>query len=107
VNELVQLGIAPKEAAFDAGFGVVATAAALAPLQTTLFITASPKNPTSVHTRRRLARYRVGCEGRISHLKREYSAGRPRLKGKRGAQIWQGWAILAYDLDTVANLPRG
>jgi IS5 family transposase len=49
----------------------------------------------------------VGCEGRISHLKRNYKAGRSRLKGTQGARIWESWAVLAYDLDTVARWPVG
>ena len=55
--------------------------------------------------RRRRARFRVGCEGRIAHLKREYGAGRSRLRGTAGAMIWEGWSALAYDLDTVAAMP--
>jgi IS5 family transposase len=53
-------------------------------------------------TPKRLARYRTGCEGRISHLKRSYGLRRSRLKGQAGQQIWTGWAILAYNLDTLA-----
>ena len=41
-------------------------------------------------------------EGRISHLKRSYGLDRSRLKGDEGQQIWTGWAILAYNLDTLA-----
>jgi hypothetical protein len=40
--------------------------------------------------------------GRICHLKRRYGLRRPRLKGDDGTRIWTGWAILAYDLDTLA-----
>jgi hypothetical protein len=58
--------------------------------------------PGSRRTRRRLARYRTGCEGRISHLKRSYHLRRSRLKGDQGQRIWTGWAILAYNLDTLA-----
>jgi len=53
-------------------------------------------------TRRRLARYRTGCEGRISHLKRGYGLRRNRLRGDQGQRIWTGWAVLAYNLDTLA-----
>ena len=69
-----------------------------------LFIAGNGANPGSRRTRRRRARYRVGCEGRIAHLKREYGAGRSRLKGESGARIWQGWAAFAYDVDTAAAL---
>ena len=56
----------------------------------------------SRRTRKRLARYRTGCEGRSSHLKRGYGLRRSRLKGYQGQRIWTGWAILAYNLDTLA-----
>ncbi len=103
VAELVALDLNPREAAFDAGFVPRATAEALEPVHCTPFISGSSR-PPSLHTRRRLRRYRVGCEGRIAHLKRGYGAGRSRLRGTEGAQIWEGWAVLAYDLDTVARL---
>jgi IS5 family transposase len=70
----------------------------------TTFIVGSKDNAGSKRARRRLACYRVGAEGRISHLKREYGAGRPRLKGKQGARIWEGWAAFAYNLDTIATM---
>jgi len=48
------------------------------------------------------AHYRTGIEGRISHLKRGYGLKRSRLKGHDGAKAWTGWAILTYNLDTLA-----
>ncbi len=107
-SELVGLGLRPREASFDAGFGPAPTGATMASVnpKIDLFIAGDKANPGSRRTRRRRARYRVGCEGRIAHLKREYSAGRSRLKGDSGARIWEGWAALAYDVDTAAALPR-
>ena len=90
---------------FDAGFGILATRDALAGLGTEVFIVGSRTNQGSRRTRRRLARYRVGCEGRIAHLKRGYHAGRARLRGAAGAAIWENWAVLAYNVDTAAALP--
>jgi len=58
--------------------------------------------PGARRTRKRRARYRTGVEGRISHLKRGYGLRRSRLKGHEGMKTWTGWAILAYDLDTLA-----
>jgi IS5 family transposase len=108
VDELVTLGLRPREAAFDGGFGHIITPAQMAAVRPgiELFIAGSTANPGSRRTRRRRARYRVGCEGRIAHLKREYGAGRSRLKGETGARIWEGWAAFAYDVDTAAALPR-
>jgi transposase, IS5 family len=105
VAELQRLGLRPAEAVFDAGFGIRATRDALAGLGTEVFIVGSRTNAGSRRTRRRLARYRVGCEGRIAHLKRAYHAGRARLRGAEGAAIWENWAVLAYNVDTAAALP--
>ena len=71
----------------------------------TVWIAGSP-HPGSRRTQRRLARYRVGAEGRIAHLKREYGAGRSPLRGSTGAGIWEGWAILTYNLVTLAQSRR-
>lgn len=103
VKWLVRLGLKLKEAAFDGGFGVHATAAQMAATGAAIFI-AGQSFPDSRYTRRRLARYRVGCEGRISHLKREHGLQRTRLKGRPGAHIWASWSVLTYDLETIARM---
>jgi transposase, IS5 family len=102
VAELDRLGLRPREVALDGGFvpgPTTQTLAGLAPART--FI-AGRAEPGSRRTRRRLARYRTGCEGRISHLKRGYGLRRSRLRGNQGQRIWTGWAVLAYNLDTFA-----
>ena len=104
--ELDAVGITVREAAVDAGFLRARTEQALAGAGSPeVFVAGDADNAGSPRTRRRRARFRVGCEGRISHLKRDYGAGRSRLKGTQGARIWESWAVLAYDLDTVARLP--
>ncbi|HXM58580.1 MAG TPA: transposase [Candidatus Dormibacteraeota bacterium] len=105
VAEIIALDLKLVEAVFDRGFTTKATVATMAGLGARVFIAGSPENDGSRRTRRRLASHRVGCEGRIAHLKREYGAGRSRLKGATGARIWAGWTALAYNLDTVARLP--
>ena len=57
-------------------------------------------------TQRRLARYRVGCEGRISHLKRRHGLRRSRLKGGEGERTWSGWAVFAYNAETYRRYAR-
>jgi transposase, IS5 family len=99
VAELSRLRLKPREAAFDGGFPVEAANAALP--DTDVFV-AGQQQPLSRRSRKRLAGYRVGCEGRISHLKRGYGMRRSRLRGHDGARTWVGWAILAYNLDTLA-----
>ncbi|MGH2719852.1 MAG: transposase [Actinomycetota bacterium] len=105
VAELAAIGItALKEASFDAGFTRKATEEALPGLER-IFIAGDKDNAGSQRTRRRMACYRVGCEGRVAHHKREYHGGRNRLKGTAGAKLWQSWAALCYDIDTVAPMP--
>ncbi|HKI66813.1 MAG TPA: transposase [Solirubrobacterales bacterium] len=99
VAELARLRLKPREAAFDGGFPVEAANAALP--DCAVFI-AGQQQPSSRRPRKRLASYRVGCEGRISHLKRSYGMRRSRLRGHAGARTWVGWAILTYNLDTLA-----
>jgi IS5 family transposase len=60
----------------------------------------------SQRTNRRLAKFRIGAEGRISHLKRRYGLDPSRLKGHAAQQTWTAWAILAYNLDTLAVRAR-
>ena len=100
IEELSKLAIAPREIACDGGFQTGPTRDQV-PLETDLFISGRHQ-PGSRRTRKRKARYRTGCEGRISHLKRSYGLRRSRLKGDDGQQTWTGWAILTYNLDTLA-----
>ena len=91
-TELVALGLHPREAVFDAGFGPAPTAAAMATVapDIALFVVGSKANAGSRRTLRRRGRYRVGCEGRISHLKREYGAGSARLKASAALASGKG-----------------
>jgi IS5 family transposase len=84
VWELQRLGLRPKEVALDGGFQTKATTEALAPLASKRSFIAGRASPGSRRTQRRLARYRAGCEGRISHPKRRHGLRRSRLKGREG-----------------------
>jgi transposase, IS5 family len=53
---------------------------------------------------RKLVKWRTGCEGRISTLKRGYGWDRTRLDGLQGARIWTGQAVLAHNLVKIAAL---
>jgi transposase, IS5 family len=101
VAELKRLGISPREV-LDGGFTPGPTNSSLADLAPERLFISGRQQPGSRRTQRRLQRYRTGAEGRISHLKRRYGMGRSRLKGHDGQRIWTEWAILAYDLDTLA-----
>jgi IS5 family transposase len=100
--ELERLGITPRELVGDGGFLPGPTHDALPDLATEQIQLSGRHEPGSRRTRKRRARYRTGIEGRISHLKRGYGLKRSRLKGYQGARTWTGWAILTYNLDTLA-----
>jgi transposase, IS5 family len=102
VAELKRLGITPREVALDGGFNVAPTRQALERFAPERTFIAGRQQPGSRRTQRRLARYRTGSEGRISHMKRGYGLRRSRLKDHHGMQTWTGWSILTYNLDTLA-----
>ncbi|MDX6539497.1 MAG: hypothetical protein QOI71_1107 [Gaiellales bacterium] len=102
VAELQKLGLDPREIALDGGFHTNLTTEALSDLTPDRVFITGRQQPGSRRTQRRLQRYRTGAEGRISHLKRGYGLNRSRLKGHQGQQITTGWAILAYNADTLA-----
>jgi IS5 family transposase len=101
-RELERAGIRPREIVCDGGFQAGPTKDAFPDLTDEQIQLSGHKEPGSRRTRKRRARYRTGIEGRISHLKRSYGLRRSRLKGDDGMRTWTGWAILAYDLDTLA-----
>ena len=103
VAELQRLGLAPREVALDGGFQTKASEEALAPLAPKRIYIAGRASPASKRTQRRLARYRTGCEGRVSHLKRRHGLRRSRLKGSEGERTWTAWAILAYNVETYGT----
>jgi len=47
---------------------------------------------------RRAQRWRVGCEGRISVLKRRHGLRRCRYRGMDGMERWIGWGVIADNL---------
>jgi IS5 family transposase len=104
--EMTRLKIKIREVALDGGFNPGPTATALNDLTPERVFIAGRQEPGSRRTRKRLARYRTGAEGRISHLKRRYGLDRSRLKGDEGRRAWSEWAILAYNADTLAIRTR-
>jgi IS5 family transposase len=53
---------------------------------------------------RRTVKWRTGCEGRISTLKRGYGLDRSRIDGTEGARIWVGHGVLTHNLVKIAAL---
>ena len=108
LDTLIRVGVKPREIALDGGFNAGPTIQALKDrdLEPDRVFISGRQQPGSRRTQRRLQRYRTGAEGRISHLKRRYGLDRSRLKGEQGHQIWTGWAILAYNADTLTIRTR-
>jgi transposase, IS5 family len=68
--------------------------------------TTSPARKEIEHGRgfRRLVKWRTGCEGRISYLKRGFGWDRTRLDGRQGAAIWCGHGVFAHNLIKISAL---
>jgi IS5 family transposase len=52
----------------------------------------------------RAIKWRTGCEGRISHLKRDWAWRRTRLRGHAGARTWCGHGVFAHNLVKLIEL---
>jgi IS5 family transposase len=67
---------------------------------------ASAARKTIEHSRsfHRLVKWRTGCEGRISYLKRGYGWDRTRLDGRDGATIWCGHGVFTHNLTKIGAL---
>jgi IS5 family transposase len=53
---------------------------------------------------RAMVRWRTGCEGRISCVKRDYGLSRTRMDGLEGTRIWSGHGIFAHNLVHISAL---
>jgi IS5 family transposase len=104
-------GQVPRAVTADRGYGQAAVERDLHELGVrTVAIprqaTTSPARKTLEHSRgfRRLVKWRTGCEGRISYLKRGYGWDRTLLDGKNGAAIWCGHGVFAHNLVKISTL---
>ncbi len=104
-------GQVPRAVAADRGYGQAATEADLQALGVrTVAIprqaTTSAARKAIEHSRgfRKLVKWRTGCEGRISYLKRCYGWDRTRLDGRQGAATWCGHAVFTHNLVKIAAL---
>jgi transposase, IS5 family len=66
----------------------------------------SPARRAVEHARgfRKLVKWRTGCEGRISYLKRGYGWDRTRLDRREGAAIWCGHGVFTHNLVKISAL---
>jgi IS5 family transposase len=104
-------GRVPSAVTADRGYGQPAVERDLHELG--VQVIAIPRQATTSATRkdiehsrgfRKLVKWRTGCEGRISYLKRGYGWDRTRLDGRNGAAIWCGHGVFAHNLVKISTL---
>ena len=105
-----QFGRAPDLVAADAGFFSAVNEAVAEPMGVRRV--AIPNRSTKSEARkqrqksrwfRKAMKWRTGCEGRISVLKRRHGLSRCRYKGSAGMQRWVGFGVIA---DNIINIGR-
>jgi IS5 family transposase len=104
-------GGVPRTVTADRGYGEAAVDEALHDLGVTNVVIPRKGRPGQdrqalEHRRsfRRVVKWRTGCEGRISALKRGFDWDRTRLDGVAGARTWTGYGVLAHNLVKIADL---
>ena len=104
-------GHAPRLLAADAAFfsaanEAAAQAAGVKQVAIPSKATKSATRRARQHQRwfRRAQRWRVGCEGRISVLKRKHGVTRSRYQGREGMQRWVGLGVIANNLIAIARV---
>ncbi len=106
-------GRPPRLAVADAGFASADNERAATELGVTrVALPRRGRSPTRrPHQRqrwfRRALRWRTGCEGRISVLKRCHGLRRCRYRGPRGMERWVGLGVIANDLRVLARAGPG
>ena len=105
-----RLGRVPDLAAGDAGF--YSAAGEKEAHQMGVKYVSVPNRSTKSEERRKLQKtrwfrkgqkWRTGCEGRISVLKRRHGLNRSRYRGQEGMERWVGLGVIA---DTLINMGR-
>jgi IS5 family transposase len=104
-------GRAPRTVTADRGYGEAAVDQALTDLGVRNVVIPRKGRPgiarQQVERRRmfrRTVKWRTGCEGRISALKRGYGWDRTRLDSLEGAKTWTGQGIFTHNLIKIAAL---
>jgi IS5 family transposase len=112
-RHLAIFGRAPALAAGDRGFSSATNerAATERGVRRVVLPRRGPKSPARrayEHQRwfRRGQRWRVGCEGRISVLKRRHGLDRCRYHGDDGMHRWVGFGVIADNLMNIATFRK-
>jgi len=104
-------GRAPRTVTADRGYGEAATDQALTELGVRTVVIPRKGRPGAARQHvekrrafRRTIKWRTGCEGRISTLKRGYGWDRTRLDTLEGAKTWTGQGVFTHNLTRIAAL---
>jgi transposase, IS5 family len=104
-------GCQPRTVAADRGYGEQGVDDALHDLGVRDVVIPRKGRPSKTrqaqeHRRafRRHVKWRTGCEGRISTLKRGYGWDRSRIDTTEGTRIWVGHGVLAHNLVKISAL---
>jgi IS5 family transposase len=104
-------GRAPRTVTADRGYGEAAVDQAVSDLGVRNVVMPRKGRPGAArqqveHRRafRRTVKWRTGCEGRISTLKRGYGWDRTRLDDLEGAKTWTGQGVFTHNLIKIAAL---
>ena len=108
---ITRTGRRPHTVTADRGYGEAGVDAALHDLGVRTVVIPRKGKPGKARQQaehrpafRRTIKWRTGCEGRISTLKRGYGWDRTRLDGTEGARIWTGLGILTHNLVKITAL---
>ena len=108
---IARTGTKPRTVTADRGYGENSVDDALHKLGVRTVVIPRKGKPGAVrraeeHRRafRRTVKWRTGCEGRISTLKRGYGWDRTRIDTTEGARIWVGHGVLAHNLVKISAL---
>jgi IS5 family transposase len=104
-------GRAPRTATADRGYSEAAIDTALTDLGVRTVVIPRKGRPGAARQQverrrafRRTVKWRTGCEGRISTLKRGYGWDRTRLDRLEGVKTWTGQGVFTHNLTRIAAL---
>jgi transposase, IS5 family len=104
-------GRKPRTVAADRGYGEVGIEDDLHALGIRNVVVPRKGRPTKARQTaerrrgfRQTVKWRTGCEGRISHLKRTYGWDRTMIDTTEGARTWIGHGVFAHNLTKIARL---
>ncbi|MGV1050471.1 MAG: ISNCY family transposase [Solirubrobacterales bacterium] len=108
---IARTGRKPRIVTADRGYGEQSVDDALTDLGVRAVVIPRKGKPSAARRARehrpafrRTVKWRTGCEGRISTLKRQYGWDRTRIDTTEGARTWTGHGVLAHNLVKISAL---